>query len=57
MTEEQKYNAVLRGIGELLKIKDDEIAILKYQIKDLSDKLRDAEKHACGSKPANIEIR
>lgn len=57
MTENQKYSEILEWIGELLKIKNDEIAILKYQVKDLTDRLLDAERFSCNKKFEKIETR
>lgn len=57
MTENQKYSEILEWIGELLKIKNDEIAILKYQVKDLTDRLLEAERFSCNKKFEKIETR
>ena len=54
---EKKYSTLLQEIGELLERKNNEIAILKYQLEELRKKLRDAENHASGNKPGNIEMR
>lgn len=54
---EKKYSTLLQEIGELLERKNNEIAILKYQLEELRKKLRDAENHASGNKPVKIETR
>ena len=54
---EKKYSTLLQEIGELLERKNNEIAILKYQLEELRKKLRDEENHASGNKPVKIETR
>lgn len=51
MTDEQRYNAVLKSLGELLEAQMDTINIQTFQITDLKQKLATAEK-----KLAEIEM-
>ena len=44
MTDEQRYNAVLKSIGELLEAQRDTINIQEYRIEELLKKLGTAEK-------------
>lgn len=44
MTDEQKYNAVLKELGELLQSKNTTISCKQWQIDELKAKLADAEK-------------
>lgn len=44
MTDEQKYNAVLKQLGEVLTQKNTEISCLNWQIDNLKEKLAAAEK-------------
>jgi hypothetical protein len=44
MTDEQKYNAVLKELGELLQGKNTTISCQKWQIDELKEKLKAAEK-------------
>ena len=44
MTDEQKYNAVLKGLGELLQDKNATISSQRWQIDNLKEKLAAAEK-------------
>lgn len=44
MTDEQKYNAVLKELGELLQSKNTTISCQKWQIDQLKEKLEAAEK-------------
>ena len=44
MTDEQRYNAVLKSLGELLEAQRDTINIQEYRIEDLLKKLETAEK-------------
>lgn len=44
MTDEQKYNAVLKELGELLQNKNTTISCQKWQIDQLKEKLEAAEK-------------
>lgn len=43
MTDEQKYNELLKAIGQYLRIKNDEIIIQEYEISTLRKKLETAE--------------
>ena len=44
MTEaEQKYNLLLQELAGLLKSKNDEIMLLKWEVADLKEKLEEAE--------------
>jgi chromosome segregation ATPase len=43
MTDEQKYNAVLKELGELLQNKNTTISCQKWQIDQLKEKLAAAE--------------
>lgn len=44
MTNEEKYNELLKELAELIKSKNDKIAFQSYVIDDLQNKLADAEK-------------
>lgn len=44
MTNEEKYTELLKGLAELLKIKNDKIAVQECIIDGLERKLADAEK-------------
>lgn len=44
MTEESKYNALLKEIGALLAQKNDRIMFQDFEIRDLKKKLETAEK-------------
>lgn len=39
MTDEQKYNELLKEIGKTLKQKNDDIIFLEYNIKELEKRL------------------
>lgn len=39
MTDEQKYDELLKEIGQVLKRKNDDIIFLEYNIKELEKKL------------------
>lgn len=43
MTDEQKYNAVLKELGEVLQSKNTTIRCQKWQIDQLTEKLEAAE--------------
>ena len=43
MTQEEQYNILLREVAELIKSKNDEISLLRWQVTDLESKLRAAE--------------
>lgn len=43
MTDKEKYDVLLAEIGALLAGKNTEIAILKYRVADLENKLKAAE--------------
>ena len=43
MTQEEQYNLLLREVAELIKSKNDEISLLRWQVADLEVKLRAAE--------------
>ena len=44
MTDEQRYSAVLKSLGELLEAQRDTINIQTYRIEELMKKLETAEK-------------
>ena len=44
MTDEQRYNAVLKSLGELLEAQRDTINIQEYRIEELLKKLETADK-------------
>ena len=44
MTDEQRYNSVLKSLGELLEAQRDTINIQEYRIEELMKKLETAEK-------------
>lgn len=44
MTDEQRYSAVLKSLGELLEAQRDTINIQEYRIEELVKKLETAEK-------------
>lgn len=44
MTDEQKYNELLKELAQLIKSKNDTILCQKYQIESLKEKLSAAEK-------------
>ena len=44
MTDDQRYNAVLKSLGELLEAQRDTINIQEYRIEELLKKLETAEK-------------
>ena len=44
MTDEQRYSAVLKSLGELLEAQRDTINIQEYDIEELLKKLETAEK-------------
>lgn len=46
MTTEQKYNALLQELGELLESKNNTIFCLEYRVKELEEKLEAAEAEA-----------
>lgn len=43
MTEIQKYNELLKEVGQLLKDKNDRIAVLEWQIEGLERKVLELE--------------
>lgn len=43
MTQEEQYNLLLREVAELIKSKNDEISLLRWQVADLESKLKAAE--------------
>lgn len=43
MTEEQKYNELLKELATLIKAKNDTIDVQKWQIADLTAKLEEKE--------------
>lgn len=45
MTDEQKYSAVLKELGELLQDKNTTISCQRWQIEELQEKLAAAERH------------
>ena len=44
MTDEQRYSAVLKELGEVLQEKNTTISCLRWQIDELKAKLAEAEK-------------
>lgn len=44
MTNEQKYTELLKEIGEIIKSKNDTIALQKWQLSTLEEKLAEAKK-------------
>ena len=44
MTDEQKYNELLKELAALIKEKNSTIAFQAYQIKDLREKLESAKR-------------
>lgn len=47
MTDEQKYSAVLKELGEVLQDKSTTISCQRWQIDQLQEKLAAAEKEIC----------
>ena len=43
MTDDQRYSAVLKALGELLEENKNTITIQRWQIEDLQEKLKRAE--------------
>ena len=43
MTEVEKYNELLKELGQLLKEKNDRIAVLEWQIDSLGRKVQELE--------------
>lgn len=43
MTDEQKYQELLKEVGEMMKSKNDKIFLLEYEVKTLTEKLERAE--------------
>lgn len=43
MTENEKYNELLKGLGELIAQKNYELRLKEYEIESLHDRLSDAE--------------
>lgn len=43
MTDEQKYQELLKEIGEIIKGKNDKIFLLEFEVKTLTEKLAQAE--------------
>lgn len=43
MTESQKYSELLKEVGQLLKEKNDRIAVLEWQIEGLERKVKELE--------------
>lgn len=53
MTDEQKYNAVLKELGEMLQSKNTTISCQKWQIDQLKEKLAAAEKERDAAQERN----
>lgn len=43
MTESQKYSEIIKEVGQLLKEKNDKIAVLEHQIRGLERKVLELE--------------
>ena len=43
MTESQKYNELLKEVGQLLKEKNDKISLLEWQVRGLERKVQELE--------------
>lgn len=46
MNEAEKYNELMKALGEFIKVKNDEISLLKWKVADLEAKLKAAEAEA-----------
>lgn len=53
MTDEQKYNVLLKELADILKCKNDTIQIKDFQISKLKAELEEAEKEINKLKIAN----
>lgn len=56
MTDEQKYTAILKELGELLDNKNATISCQKWQIEQLKEKLAAAEKELADAQLHIIEM-
>ena len=56
MTNEQKYSAVLEGLGELLQSKNTTISCQQWQIDQLKEKLEAAEKERDNTADRRIAV-
>lgn len=56
MTDEQKYNAVLKELGELLQSKNTTISCQRWEIDELKEKLAAAEAERDEAKAAIVEM-
>lgn len=43
MTEKERYDTLLQELAEILRSKNDEISLLRWQVSTLEGKLKDAE--------------
>ena len=43
MTDQERYNLLLQELAEVIHAKNDEIAVLKWQLSGLEAKLKEAE--------------
>lgn len=43
MTEKERYDTILQELAEVLRSKNDEISLLRWQVSTLEEKLKDAE--------------
>lgn len=59
MTNREKYEAVIEGLGELLKEKNEKIGLLEWQLEEAKKELKAAEKYAEAKDRRNrtLEIR
>lgn len=55
MTDEQKYQELLKEVGEMMKSKNDKIFLLEYEVKTLTEKLEKAEKELKAERNKNNE--
>ena len=55
LTDEQKYQELLKEVGEMIKGKNERIMLLEYEVKSLSEKLEAAEKEIAKVKEQNNE--
>ena len=56
MTDEQRYDAVLKELGEVLQHKNTTINCQRWQIEQLQDKLAEAEKQIEEQRSRVIEL-
>lgn len=50
MNEEEKYNELLKALGEAFRAKNNEISMLKWKVANLEAELKEAEAKAQGGK-------